>query len=53
MATTQDTMNSERSKLANKVKVLLNSDLKAVLKEEGLLVSGNKAVLQERIIERM
>lgn len=52
MATTQETMNLERSKLANKVKTLLNSELKAVLKEESLAVSGNKAVLQERIIER-
>ncbi|MCJ1276899.1 SUMO ligase siz1 [Puttea exsequens] len=35
-----------------KVKTLINSQLKQILKKEGLLVSGAKATLQSRIIDR-
>lgn len=35
-----------------KVKMLINAQLKDILKREGLAVSGLKAVLQERIISR-
>lgn len=35
-----------------KVKTLINTQLKTVLKREGLPVSGVKATLQERIIAR-
>ena len=35
-----------------KVKILINAQLKTVLKREGLPVSGVKATLQERIIAR-
>lgn len=39
-------------RLDKKVRQLLNSDLKAILKELGLQVSGNKSLLQERILQR-
>ncbi|MCJ1347544.1 SUMO ligase siz1 [Peltigera leucophlebia] len=35
-----------------KVKTLINAQLKSVLKKEGLLVSGVKAAMQDRIISR-
>ena len=35
-----------------KVKTLINAQLKSVLKKEGLAVSGVKATMQERIINR-
>lgn len=35
-----------------KVKILINAQLKSVLKKEGLAVSGVKAAMQERIINR-
>ena len=35
-----------------KVKTLINTQLKAVLKKEGLPVSGVKAAMQDRIIKR-
>ncbi len=35
-----------------KVKTLINAQLKSVLKKEGLLVSGVKAAMQDRIIRR-
>ena len=35
-----------------KVKTLINTQLKSVLKKEGLAVSGVKAAMQERIINR-
>ena len=35
-----------------KVKILINAQLKQVLKGEGLPVSGVKAAMQERIIRR-
>ena len=35
-----------------KVKTLINAQLKSVLKKEGLAVSGVKAAMQERIINR-
>lgn len=35
-----------------KVKTLINTQLKTVLKREGLPVSGVKATLQERVIAR-
>ena len=35
-----------------KVKILINAQLKSVLKKEGLPVSGVKAAMQERIIAR-
>ena len=35
-----------------KVKILINAQLKQVLKREGLPVSGVKAAMQERIIRR-
>lgn len=35
-----------------KVKILINAQLKSVLKKEGLLVSGVKAAMQDRIISR-
>lgn len=38
-------------RLDKKVRQLLNSDLKAILKELGLQVSGNKSLLQERILD--
>lgn len=38
--------------LIAKVKLLINSQLKDVLKGEKLAVSGLKAVLQERLINR-
>ena len=38
--------------LIGKVKILINTQLKDVLKREGLPVSGVKATLQERIINR-
>ena len=38
--------------LIAKVKMLINAQLKDVLKREGLPVSGLKSVLQERIISR-
>lgn len=38
--------------LQRKVKQLLNADLKAICKSEGLPVSGVKATLQNRINER-
>lgn len=34
------------------VKSLLNAQLKDILRSEGLAVSGVKAILQERIIDR-
>lgn len=38
--------------LIGKVKMLINTQLKEVLKREQLPVSGVKAILQERIIAR-
>lgn len=38
--------------LVAKVKMLINAQLKEILKREGLAVSGLKSVLQERIISR-
>lgn len=38
--------------LIGKVKMLINTQLKEVLKKEKLAVSGVKATLQERIIAR-
>lgn len=38
--------------VTTKVKTLINTQLKTVLKREGLPVSGVKATLQERIIAR-
>lgn len=38
--------------VAVKVKTLINNHLKQILKKEGLPVSGAKATLQTRIIER-
>lgn len=38
--------------VAAKVKTLINSQLKQVLKKEGLPVSGAKATLQSRITDR-
>lgn len=38
--------------VAAKVKILINAQLKQVLKREGLPVSGVKAAMQERIIRR-
>jgi len=38
--------------VAAKVKSLINNQLKQILKKEGLPVSGAKAALQTRIIER-
>ena len=38
--------------VATKVKTLINNHLKQILKKEGLAVSGAKATLQTRIIER-
>ena len=35
-----------------KVKILINAQLKSVLKKESLAVSGVKAAMQERIISR-
>ena len=35
-----------------KVKILINAQLKQVLKKEGLAVSGVKIAMQERIIRR-
>ena len=35
-----------------KVKTLVNNQLKQILKKEGLPVSGAKAALQSRIIDR-
>lgn len=34
------------------VKTLVNNDLKRICKEEGTVQTGNKAVLQERVIKR-
>lgn len=45
-------MRAQGDILEKKVKGLLNSDLKSILKDEGLPVSGNKASLQERILQR-
>lgn len=52
MSGTYEYLKTYGDKLEKKIKQLLNSDLKAILKDEGLAVSGNKAVLQERILER-
>ena len=38
--------------VAAKVKTLINNQLKIILKKEGLPVSGAKATLQTRIIDR-
>lgn len=38
--------------LIGKVKLLINAQLKSVLKKAGLPVSGVKAAMQERIIAR-
>lgn len=38
--------------LVGKVKLLINAQLKSVLKKAGLPVSGVKAAMQERIIAR-
>lgn len=38
--------------LIAKVKILINAQLKSVLKKEGLAVSGVKAAMQDRIITR-
>lgn len=35
-----------------KVKTLINAQLKSILKKEGLIVSGVKAAMQDRIISR-
>lgn len=39
--------------ITERSKTLINNDLKKILKEEGQPQSGNKAVLQDRVITRM
>jgi hypothetical protein len=45
-------LKTRSDRLLFKVKNLLNSDLKAICKSEALPVSGVKATLQGRIVER-
>jgi E3 SUMO-protein ligase PIAS1 len=53
MASTAQTPLAEQTRLMiAQTKTLLNDQLRKVLKEEGLAVSGNKADLQNRIINR-
>lgn len=43
---------TEQFKLNGKVKTLLNNELKDILREEHLPLSGNKGQLQARVLER-
>lgn len=47
-----DELRHSANQLEVKIKGLLNADLKLICKNEGLLVSGVKAALQSRILER-
>lgn len=51
MANTPDQLRALAPPIERKIKSLLNADLKAICKSEGLLVSGVKAVLQSRVLE--
>jgi hypothetical protein len=42
----------DRGPLVARIKTLINTQLKAVLKRDGLPVSGAKAALQDRLITR-
>lgn len=42
----------ETNILEQKVKTLVNAQLKSILKKENLLVSGLKAAMQRRIVDR-
>jgi len=44
--------NLDRGALVARIKTLINTQLKTVLKRERLTVSGAKAILQERLILR-
>lgn len=45
-------LEARRGPLVARVKTLINTQLKTILRSEGLPVSGTKAVLQERLINR-
>jgi len=52
MASGALSMHQTRLSVEGKIKVLINNDLKEICRGEGLAVSGVKAQLQSRILER-
>ncbi|KAI9714852.1 MAG: SUMO ligase siz1 [Bogoriella megaspora] len=53
MASGHRDIQAEVNKLSREIKTLLNNDLKEICRAEGLPVSGVKATLQRRILERL
>ncbi len=53
MAYTAQSIRLQVEQLLTKVKFLINADLKEICRRERLAVSGIKAVLQKRVIDRM
>lgn len=52
MATSPDELRQSYEQLAKHVKTLLNNDLKIICRSEGLPVTGVKAALQQRVLNR-
>lgn len=53
MASTASIDQHNLQAVVGRTKTLMNAQLKSILRLEGLPVSGAKAVMQERIINRM